>query len=122
LELAVQFISRVAGGWNVRMMLKGKRHGKFFADSRFGGKKKSLAVAAAYRDSLVARRPAPKNKGARPLVVVRGEARYLQIRIPTRTGSKTTEFSLHRHGLKKALALALSAYNAALRETARSRK
>ncbi len=110
----MQFISRVAGGWNVRMMLKGKRHGKFFADSGYGGKKKSLAVAAAYRDSLLAKRPQVK-KGARTLVVVRGSARYLQIRIPTTNGSKTTEFSLRRHGPKKAKQLALNAYNAAVK-------
>lgn len=111
----MQFISRVAGGWNVRMMLKGKRHGKFFADSRYGGKRKSLAVAQTYRQALIAKRPQPKDKGARPLIVVRGEARYLQIRIPTKNGSKTTEFSLRRHGPKKARQLALNAYNAALR-------
>jgi hypothetical protein len=96
------------------MMLKGKRHGKFFADSRYGGKKKSLSVATAYRDSLLARRPKVKT-GARTLIVVRGDARYLQIRIPTSNGSKTTEFSLRRHGPKKAKQLALDAYNAAVK-------
>jgi hypothetical protein len=96
------------------MMIKGKRHGKFFADSRFGGKKKSLSAAGDYRDELLAKRPKPKDRGARPLIVVRGEARYLQIRIPTAGGTKTTEFSLRRHGPKKARAMALEAYNAAL--------
>ena len=115
-EFAVQFISRVVGGWNVRMMLKGKRHGKFFADSRHGGKRKSLAAAQAYRDDLVASRPKPKPKAARPVVVVRGKARYLQIRIPTRKGSTTTEFSLSRHGPEKARRLAIKAYKAATSE------
>jgi len=111
----VQFISRVQGGWNVRMTLKGKRRGKFFADSRHGGKRKALAQACAYRDSLLAIRPVPKPKPPRPLLVVRGKTRYIQIRVPTPTGTTTTEFSLHRHGPKEARRLALAAYKAATR-------
>jgi hypothetical protein len=95
------------------MMRKGKRHSRFFADSRLGGKTKALAAARAYRDSLVAARPRAKPKPARPLVVTRGDTRYLQIRIPTAKGSTTTEFSIHRHGIKKARRLAIEAYNAA---------
>ena len=112
----MQFISRVVGGWNVRMTLRGKRHGKFFADSRHGGKRKSLAQARAYRDALVAKRPQFKRKPARPLLVIRGSTPYLQIRIPTATGTTTTEFSLRRHGSRKARRLALEAYKAAARE------
>jgi hypothetical protein len=101
------------------MTLKGKRHGKFFADSRHGGKNKAAAKAKSYRDALIANRPVPKPKPPRLLMVVRGKARYIQIRVPARTGTTTTEFSLSRHGPKKARALALQAYKTATRQFAK---
>ena len=96
------------------MMRNGKRHGRFFADSKSGSKKAALAAAKIYRDSLVARRPARVRAKPRPLMVVRGGAQYCQIRIPRPDGtSTTTEFSARRHGMRKARQMALEAYEAA---------
>lgn len=40
-------------GHQVRIMRKGKAVSKFFSDSHYGGKRKSLDAARKYRDSLV---------------------------------------------------------------------
>jgi hypothetical protein len=96
------------------MTRRGKRHSKFFADSRHLGKKKALAAARTYRDELLSARPEPKPKPPRPLVVERGKAKYIQIRVPTARGSTTTEFSISRHGPQKARSLAIKAYKAAV--------
>ena len=111
----MQFISRVVGGWNVRMTRNGKRHGKFFADSKAGGKRKALAEAQTYRDELLAvRQSKMKRPSARPLMVVRDGSEYLQIRIPkAKGGTTTTEFSVKRHGQRKARQLAIEAFNEA---------
>ena len=114
----MNFISRVVGGWQVRMTLKGSRHGKFFADTKFSGNRKARQAAMVYRDELLARRAAsqPKPK-PRPILVHRGEADYLQIRIPLGKGkTKTTEFSVKKHGPKKARQLAMAAFAEAMRQ------
>ncbi len=112
----MQFISRVVGGWNVRLTRNGKRHGKFFADSGSGGKRAALAKAKAYRDELVADRQAKmKPPVPRPLLVVRDGSEYLQIRVPKpKGGTTTTEFSVKRHGPRKAKQMAIEAFKAAL--------
>ncbi len=114
----MQFISRVVGGWNVRMTRKGKRHGKFFADSKCGGKRGGLKQAQIYREQLMAvRQSQMKRPVARPLMVVRDGSEYCQIRIPKpKGGTTTTEFSVKRHGPKKARLLAVKAFNAAMRK------
>ncbi|MBV8781945.1 MAG: hypothetical protein JO353_11160 [Phycisphaerae bacterium] len=118
----MRFISRVVGGWQVRMMRKGKRLGKFFADSKYGGKKKALSAASAHRDELVSQRDKEKRPPrARSIVVNRGEAQYLQIRVPLGDGqSRTTEFSIRRHGMRKAKQLALAAFDDARRAAAKA--
>jgi hypothetical protein len=96
------------------MTLGRHRRSKFFADAGHGGKRKALAAAKAYRDELVATRPVPPTKPARPLLVVRQGQKYVQIRLPKpRGGTTTTEFSVKRHGVKKAKQLAVEAYETA---------
>ncbi len=41
-----------SGGYVVRIMRKGKRITKFFADSQWGGKRKALIAAKEHRDQL----------------------------------------------------------------------
>jgi hypothetical protein len=53
---------RCARGWRVRV--PGQPH-KTFADARFGGKRKALQAALAYRDSLPLPRRAPFKKECR---------------------------------------------------------
>ncbi len=111
----MDWISRAIGGWNVRMTLGGKRKSKFFADAGHGGKRKALVAAKAYRDELFANRPVAPVKPARPLVVVRQDQKYVQIRLPQASGgTTTTEFSAKRHGLREAKRLAVEAYDAAV--------
>lgn len=40
------------GGWEVRMQRRRKKHEKFFADGKCGGKRAALQAAKAYRDQL----------------------------------------------------------------------
>ncbi|GAA4453315.1 MULTISPECIES: AP2/ERF family transcription factor [Novipirellula] len=41
-----------SGGFLVRLMRKGKKHTKFFADNEYGGKRKAQAAAKKFRDEL----------------------------------------------------------------------
>ena len=112
----MELISRVGGGWNVRMTVSGKRRSRFFADAKYDGKKKALAAAKAYRDELLAKKAARPRRRPRPLLVVRGSTSCYQIRLPKPGGgTTTTEFSLHRHGPRKARQLAPEALLAAER-------
>ena len=97
------------------MMINGTRHGKFFADSRNGGKARALSAARGYRDSLVERRPNRIDTAKpRPLLVTRGATQCFQIRVPKAGGgTSTTEFSVGRHGMRKARKMAIDAFNAA---------
>jgi hypothetical protein len=110
----VDWISRAVGGWNVRMTLGGRRRSKFFADAQHGTKGAALRAAKAYRDELAALRASLPKPEPKPLRVVRQNAEYYQIRIPKPDGSSgTTEFSVRRHGPRKARQLAIAAYRAA---------
>lgn len=46
--------SRLAGGWLVRFQRQGEKTSVFFADSTYGGKRKSLNAAKEYRDATEA--------------------------------------------------------------------
>lgn len=106
----MDWISRVIGGWNVRMTLAGKRRSRFFADARHGGKAAALVAAKAYRDGLAARRR-PRRSKPRPLLIRRGSSEWYQIRLPSADGgTTTTEFSVRRHGARQAKRLALAAW------------
>jgi hypothetical protein len=102
------------------MTRNGKRHGKFFADTKSGGKRKALKDAEAYRDELlVIRQSRMKRRTARPLLVVRDGTEYLQVRIPkAKGGTTTTEFSVKRHGARKAKQMALEAFKKAMEAAA----
>ena len=110
----MDWISRAIGGWNVRMTLGGRRRSKFFADAKFVTKAAALRAAKAFRDELVTLRESLPRPAPRPLVVVRQDQEYLQIRIPKPGGgTTTTEFSVARHGHRKARRLANAAHAAA---------
>ncbi len=112
----MQLISRVVGGWNVRIALNGKRGSRFFADTKFGGKNTALKAARAHRDAMVARRK-PRTQKAVPLLVNRGSTQCYQIRLPKAGGgTTTTEFSVRVHGPRGAKRLATDAWKAATRK------
>jgi hypothetical protein len=114
--IALELISRVAGGWNVRMTLDGKRLARFFADARFGGKGKALAAAKEHRDQLLTRRADEPRRRPKPLLVARGGAPCYQIRLPKKGGgTTTTEFSVGLHGTRQARQMAIDALAAAER-------
>ena len=46
-----------SGGWEVRFHRRGKKIEKFFADNRFGGRKKALLAARLYRNETEAKLP-----------------------------------------------------------------
>lgn len=111
----MDLITRVVGGWNVRIMLSGKRRSRFFADTRFGSKAAALRAAKVYRDSLLRLRK-PRQLKPQPLLITRGSGKWYQIRLPKPGGgTTTTEFSLRRHGPRQARRLAVQAWTAAMK-------
>jgi hypothetical protein len=95
--------------------LGGKRQSRFFADAKFKGKTAALKAAKAYRDTLLTRRRVPKPQ-PRPILIDRGSTQSYQIRIPKPGGgTTTTEFSVTRHGARKAKQMALDAWKSAMR-------
>jgi hypothetical protein len=122
---------KVYGGWEVRIQRRGKKTEKFFGDRRYGGKRKSLAAAKAFRNAIEAESkpysvkelsstPSSRNKSG--VVGVRlheqKDARgdyeyhywYWVAQWNDATGKRCTRsFSIHRHGDQKAFELACKA-------------
>lgn len=54
-RIETQGSRKTYGGWEVRIQRKGQKTGKFFSDSRYGGKRAALSAAKKYRDKVEAR-------------------------------------------------------------------
>lgn len=104
-------------GWQVRVRRDGKRHSRFFSDSKYDGKESALKAAIEYRDQLLDDLPEPaasprkawSNTGVVGLSVrdkkeAEGEALYVHINWINKEGKRrAASFSVNKWGLRRAL-------------------
>jgi hypothetical protein len=129
------------GGWEVRMLRRGKRIARFFADASWGGNRLALRAAKVYRDEIEltlpplsvrerAQNPSKRNRSG--IVGLRLERRVEQrdgyeyrytFWIAQWTDGKgrrrTRAFSVDRHGAREAYRRALHARRQGLRRASR---
>lgn len=118
-------------GFYVRITHNGTLHQKFFPDKASGGKNKALALARAYRDSIVASLPLAKQEsvakkrrkikhsgitGVTHVIAKSPDGRktyeYWQAAWDDPgEGRKTAKFSITRYGEKAAMEMAVKARN-----------
>ncbi len=102
-------------GWQVRVSFQGKRRTKFFADRKYGGRDKALALAIEHRDRLLAERPGPEDGPVERRAQSRSTSGVAGVRLAFKNGSAYVEanwiaggkrsvssFSVERWGLRKA--------------------
>lgn len=129
------------GGWEVRMLRRGKQISKFFSDARFGGNRAALNAAKQFRDEIdQANRPMtvreratnPSKRNRSGIVGLRldrrierrGEYEYrytfwIAQWTDGKGQRKTRAFSVDRHGAREAYRKALHARRQGLRRACR---
>jgi hypothetical protein len=119
------------GGWLVRFQRCNQKIQRFFSDSVFGGKRKSLNAAKEYRDDVDAQTRTFKTKELAEFPSVRNQSGVVGVRLHReiklinnhehhywfwvaqwtdgRGQRKTRSFSVHQHGDEEAYRMAVSA-------------
>lgn len=104
-------------GWQVRVRRDGKRHSRFFSDTKYEGKDAALKAALHYRDQLLDNLPEPaasprkawSNTGVVGLSVrdkkeAEGEALYVHINWINEEGKRrAASYSVNKWGFRRAL-------------------
>lgn len=128
------------GGWLVRITRKGKLHSQYFADQYYGGKRKALSAAMAYRDEMDAKLKPFSAKQLSKKLRSNNKSGVPGVRLVTETDTrweseptyeyyvaqwspevgvrKTKRFSVKKYGKKKALDMAIKARNKGVRQMA----
>lgn len=122
-------------GFNVRISWEGTLHRRYFADKRYGGRKRSLALAHEFRDAVLASLPekarerACRSKPQKPKSGVQGvlyvtthpdgrgnyRYRYWQATwVDAQGHQRTAKFSVDRYGYEVALEKAKRAMRVAM--------
>jgi hypothetical protein len=101
-------------GWQVRVSHNGKRKTKFYADRKYGGRDKALALAIEHRDKLLAERPEPKGPVERRpqkrstsgvagvRLAFKNDTPYIEANWVAEDGRSVTSYSVGRWGLRRA--------------------
>lgn len=113
-------------GYYVRLNWRGTQYAKFFADKKYGGKRKALKAAEAYFDELDEKMPLDSQVGrmtvrnssgivgvSRTKSASRGHSyEYWQARWGSGSERKSAKFSIRKYGEEKAKELAIAARQA----------
>lgn len=130
------------GGWEVRMQRRGKKHEKFFADGKFGGRRGALQAAKVFRDELeaklkpysvkeLAKKPSVRNSsgvvGVRKATQIEETDEYIYTYTfwiaqwtDGKGKRKTRSFSIDKYGDEEAYRMALQARNQGVNQANRT--